>query len=111
MASTFNADCGYFEGLVRGFRAGILSERDYMDLTQCDSLEGNIAHPDISLPSLFTDPMYRRLTFSMCVRFEGALADDRLRQLVSLLRCHESRQPLTHPFAACQMSPLLLPFP
>ena len=40
MVYTFNADDGYFEGLVRGFRSGILSKRDYMDLTQCDTLEG-----------------------------------------------------------------------
>lgn len=35
----FNVDSGYLEGLVRGFKSGILAHTDYMNLTQCESLE------------------------------------------------------------------------
>lgn len=36
----FNVDNGYLEGLVRGFKAGILSQADYLNLVQCETLEG-----------------------------------------------------------------------
>lgn len=36
----FNVDNGYLEGLVRGFKAGVLSQGDYVNLVQCESLEG-----------------------------------------------------------------------
>uniref|UniRef100_A0A5S6QC92 V-type proton ATPase subunit n=1 Tax=Trichuris muris TaxID=70415 RepID=A0A5S6QC92_TRIMR len=36
---TFNINHGYLEGLVRGFRGGILSPSDYSNLVQCDTLE------------------------------------------------------------------------
>ncbi len=36
----FNMDSGYFEGLLRGFRAGILKQSDYINLTQCENLDG-----------------------------------------------------------------------
>ncbi len=39
----FNMDSGYFEGLVRGFRAGLLKRADYMNLCQCETLEGKSA--------------------------------------------------------------------
>lgn len=35
----FNFNDGYLEGLVRGFRAGILKSNDYHNLTQCETLE------------------------------------------------------------------------
>ena len=38
----FNVDNGYLEGLVRGFRGGILSQADYLNLTQCETLEGKV---------------------------------------------------------------------
>lgn len=37
---TFNANDGYLEALLRGFRSGILSTADYANLIQCDQLEG-----------------------------------------------------------------------
>lgn len=37
---TFNIDNGYLEGLVRGFKAGILRQADYLNLIQCETLEG-----------------------------------------------------------------------
>ena len=39
---TFNSNDGYFEGLVRGFRAGIITQEDYTNLTQCETLEGKV---------------------------------------------------------------------
>ena len=37
----FNIDHGYLEGLVRGFKAGILKQTDYLNLVQCETLEGH----------------------------------------------------------------------
>lgn len=39
----FNINFGYFEGLVRGFKSGILAQSDYMNLVQCETLEGEFA--------------------------------------------------------------------
>lgn len=36
----FNVDSGYLEGLVRGFRSGVLTQSDYLNLAQCETLEG-----------------------------------------------------------------------
>ena len=36
----FNVDNGYLEGLVRGFRSGILNKADYLNLVQCETVEG-----------------------------------------------------------------------
>lgn len=36
----FNVDHGYLEGLVRGMKAGILTQADYHNLAECDTLEG-----------------------------------------------------------------------
>jgi len=38
-ALTFNIHHGYLEGLVRGFRSGLLNRADYDNLKQCDTLE------------------------------------------------------------------------
>lgn len=35
----FNIDSGFLEGLVRGFKNGVLTEDDYRQLTQCETLE------------------------------------------------------------------------
>ncbi|KAG9510465.1 hypothetical protein GZH46_00995, partial [Fragariocoptes setiger] len=35
----FNIDHGYLEGLVRGFKDGILKRNDYQNLVQCETLE------------------------------------------------------------------------
>ena len=37
---TFNIDNGYLEGLIRGFKGGILKQADYLNLVQCETLEG-----------------------------------------------------------------------
>lgn len=40
----FNIDNGYLEGLCRGFKCGILQQSDYLNLVQCETLEGNFSH-------------------------------------------------------------------
>jgi len=35
----FNTEWGYLEALTRGFKNGMLKHSDYLNLTQCDSLE------------------------------------------------------------------------
>merc|ERR1712018_1005368 len=35
----FNIDNGYLEGLCRGFKNGVLSQNDYLNLVQCETLE------------------------------------------------------------------------
>lgn len=37
--SMFNLDCGYFEGLARGFKDSILTRAEYENLVQCENLE------------------------------------------------------------------------
>ena len=36
----FNIDNGYLEGLCRGFKNGILRQADYLNLVQCETLDG-----------------------------------------------------------------------
>ena len=38
--TSFNIDNGYFEGLVRGYRSGILRKNDYHNLVECETLDG-----------------------------------------------------------------------
>lgn len=38
----YNVDNGYLEGLVRGFRSGILTRTDYINLVQCETIEGEL---------------------------------------------------------------------
>ncbi|KAL3231517.1 V-type proton ATPase subunit d [Nakaseomyces bracarensis] len=35
----FNVDNGYLEGLIRGYRNGLLTNNQYINLTQCDNLD------------------------------------------------------------------------
>lgn len=35
----FNIDSGYIEGVVRGYKNGLLTQSQYVNLTQCDTLE------------------------------------------------------------------------
>ena len=35
-----NIDDGYLEGLLRGYRAGILTSTDYQNLSQCETIDG-----------------------------------------------------------------------
>lgn len=38
----FNIDGGYLEALCRGFKCGILQQADYLNLVQCETLEGTV---------------------------------------------------------------------
>ena len=40
LESLFNMNNGYLEGLLRGFKCGILKQNDYFNLVQCETLEG-----------------------------------------------------------------------
>ena len=40
---TFNIDAGYLEGLCRGFKGGILKQADYLNIVQCETLEGRLS--------------------------------------------------------------------
>ena len=35
----FNSHSGYLEGVLRGFKAGLLTQAQYSNLTQCESLD------------------------------------------------------------------------
>lgn len=48
----FNVDNGYLEGLVRGFRSGIMNRADYLNLVQCETIEGMLVGPAEGLGSL-----------------------------------------------------------
>ena len=39
-----NIDDGYLEGLLRGYRAGVLTSADYANLTQCESIDDMKMH-------------------------------------------------------------------
>lgn len=47
----FNMHAGYLEGLVRGFKSGILRQADYLNLVQCETLEGELFSRGAELPS------------------------------------------------------------
>lgn len=36
----FNSHSGYLEGIIRGFKAGLISQTQYSNLTQCETLDG-----------------------------------------------------------------------
>ena len=38
----FNIHDGYLESLCRGFKNGILKNNDYLNLVQCETLEGKL---------------------------------------------------------------------
>jgi V-type H+-transporting ATPase subunit d len=37
----FNIEDGFLEAIIRGYRSGIISQSGYLNLTQCETLEGN----------------------------------------------------------------------
>ena len=36
----YNSHSGYLEGVLRGFKAGLLTQNQYSNLTQCETIEG-----------------------------------------------------------------------
>ncbi|KAF3699110.1 V-type proton ATPase subunit d 1 [Channa argus] len=80
---SFNVDHGYLEGLVRGMKAGILTQTDYHNLAQCDTLE------DIKLHLQSTD--YGKLLSSSENDLTVCLLDSKLREnLVTEFSCLRS---------------------
>lgn len=70
-----NINDGYLEGLLRGYRGGILTSTDYANLCQCESIDGPPSHlcpaghaplpqarPEADLPQ---HPSARRLVADM----------------------------------------------
>ena len=37
---TLQVDSGFLEGIVRGYKAGLLTQAQYNNLTQCETIEG-----------------------------------------------------------------------
>lgn len=68
----FNVDSGYLEGLVRGFRSGILSRPDYINLVQCETIE------DLKVQLQATD--YGNFLQNEPSPIPVSLIDDKLRQ-------------------------------
>ncbi|XP_046843483.1 V-type proton ATPase subunit d 1-like [Xenia sp. Carnegie-2017] len=68
----FNVDGGYLEGLVRGFRSGILKRTDYHNLEQCETLE------DLKLHLQSTD--YGSFLQNEAGPLSVSVIDDRLRE-------------------------------
>lgn len=36
----FNVNNGYLEGIVRGYRNGLLTNSNYSNMTQCETIDG-----------------------------------------------------------------------
>jgi len=68
----FNIDNGYLEGLVRGFRSGILTRTDYLNLIQCETLE------DLKLHLQSTD--YGNFLANEAGPLTVAIIDEKLRE-------------------------------
>jgi V-type H+-transporting ATPase subunit d len=51
----FNIDGGYLEGLCRGFKCGILRQADYLNLVQCETLEGEKIRAIVGMLSRLTN--------------------------------------------------------
>ncbi|KAI4809706.1 hypothetical protein KUCAC02_018572 [Chaenocephalus aceratus] len=80
---SFNKDHGYLEGLVRGMKAGILTDTDYHNLAQCDTLD------DMKLHLQSTD--YGKMLSSSEEDLTVSLVDSKLREnLVTEFSCLRS---------------------
>jgi V-type H+-transporting ATPase subunit d len=40
-AITYNENFGFVDGILRGYYSGILNSSQYLNFTQCETLEGN----------------------------------------------------------------------
>ncbi|KAH7982384.1 hypothetical protein HPB52_004298 [Rhipicephalus sanguineus] len=68
----FNMSNGYLEGLVRGFKGGILKQSDYLNLVQCETLE------DLKLHLQSTD--YGNFLANEASPLTVSVIDDKLRE-------------------------------
>ena len=51
-----NIDDGYLEGLLRGYRSGVLTSADYANLCQCESIDDVRAAAAAAASQLFATP-------------------------------------------------------
>lgn len=72
--SLFNVDNGYLEGLVRGFKCGIIKQTDYHNLVQCETLE------DLKLHLQSTD--YGNFLANEASPLSVSVIDDKLRERI-----------------------------
>lgn len=56
----FNVDDGYLEGLTRGFKAGILTRTDYLNLVQCETIDGKLWLGQVTSVSWITSIAFYR---------------------------------------------------
>ncbi|XP_065916096.1 V-type proton ATPase subunit d 1-like [Dysidea avara] len=82
----FNADSGYLEALVRGFRHGILSRADYLNLIQCETLD------DLKLHLAGSD--YGNFLSNEASPLAVATIDDKLRERLVIEFRHLRNQAL-----------------
>ena len=69
---TFNVGHGYLEGLLRGFRSGILDRTDYLNLVQCETIEGKYINSTlIQLALLYSVFMYIDLKMQLAATDYG----------------------------------------
>ncbi|XP_006634348.1 V-type proton ATPase subunit d 2 isoform X1 [Lepisosteus oculatus] len=86
----FNVDSGYLEGLVRGFKAGILKQADYQNLAQCETLE--------DLKSHLQSTDYGNFLASESGELTVSVIDDKLKKRLLTEFCHlrsQSLEPLS----------------
>ena len=63
--SWLQVSSGFLEGVLRGYKAGLLTQSHYANLTQCESLEGTqVFHPTTQL----TRAVYRLQDAARCHR-------------------------------------------
>lgn len=82
----FNVDAGYLEGLVRGFRHGILTRSDYLNLIQCETLD------DLKLHLAGSD--YGNFLANEASPLAVATIDDKLRERLVIEFRHLRNQAL-----------------
>lgn len=82
----FNIDNGYLEGLVRGFKAGILKQADYLNLIQCETLE------DLKLHLQSTD--YGSFLSNEASPLTVSVIDDKLKEKLVIEFQHVRNQAL-----------------
>lgn len=68
----FNINNGYLEGLVRGFKGGVLKQTDYLNLVQCETLE------DMKLHLQSTD--YGNFLANEASPLQVSVIDDKLKE-------------------------------
>jgi len=83
---SFNIDNGYLEGLVRGFKGGVLKQADYLNLVQCETLE------DLKLHLQSTD--YGNFLANEASPLTVSVIDDKLKEKLVIEFQHLRNQAL-----------------